>query len=91
MTGMHKCLFCGTEIAIVHQRGRIPEYCSEPCRNARKYLNAFLREIKSIDMAKAGPDIRSELFMIANTIVKAKNCHKKSTPPAVPATDAVTA
>ncbi len=74
MTGSHKCLFCGTEIHVVHKAGRIPEYCSEHCRNARKYLNAFLREIEHVDLDKCGASVRSELFMIANTVVKAANC-----------------
>ena len=81
MTGMHKCLFCGTVIEIKHQAGRIPEYCSPHCRNARKYLNAYLRELAHIDLDKCGTDVRRELFMIANTVVKAANCRsaKKKT------------
>lgn len=74
MTGMHKCMFCGTEIAIEHKAGRIPEYCSAHCRNARKYLNAYLRELRHIDLDKCAANVRSELFMIANTVVKASNC-----------------
>ncbi len=74
MTGNHKCLFCGTEIHVEHKAGRIPEYCSSHCRNARKYLNAFLRELGHVDLGKCGPALRSELFMIANTVVKAANC-----------------
>lgn len=77
MTGTHKCLFCGTTIDIKHQAGRIPEYCSPHCRNARKFLNAYLRELKHIDLDNCAAEIRSELFMIANTIVKASNCRAK--------------
>lgn len=76
MTGTHVCLFCGTTIHFEHRRGRIPEYCSEHCRNARKYLNAFLRELDHIDLNLCGSSVRSELFMIANTVVKAANCRK---------------
>lgn len=78
MTGTHKCLFCGTEIHIKHKVGRVPEYCSPHCRNARKFLNAYLRALKHIDMAKCGTSVRSELFMIANTVVKAKKCRQGS-------------
>lgn len=79
MTGHHKCLFCGTTINVEHKAGRIPEYCSPHCRNARKYLNAYLRELGHIDLDKCGAAVRSELFMIANTIVKAANCRAKKT------------
>ena len=77
MTGSHKYLFCGTTIHIEHRAGRIPEYCSPHCRNARKYLNAYLRKLNHIDLDKCGAAVRSELFMIANTVVKAANCHNK--------------
>lgn len=74
MTGTHKCLFCGTELRIEHKRGRIAEYCSPHCQNARKFLNAFIRELGHVNLDKCGTDVRSELFMIANTVVKARNC-----------------
>ncbi len=77
MTGKHVCLFCGTEIHSERKAGRIPEYCSTHCRNARKYLNAYLRELRHVDLERCGSEVRSELFMIANTIVKAANCRGK--------------
>lgn len=78
MTGIHKCAFCGTIIHIEHRRGRIAEFCSPQCRNARKYLDAFVRQLHHIDLDKCGTDVRSELFMLANTVVKAKNCRGKT-------------
>ncbi len=77
MSGVYTCLYCGTEIHVEHKAGRIPEYCSIHCCNARKYLRAFARELQHINLEKCGPSVRSELFMIANTVVKASNCHRR--------------
>ena len=74
MTGVHRCHFCGKEIRARRSSGRPAEYCSSHCANARKYLNAFVREMARIDLDFCGSSVRSELFMIANTVVKAKNC-----------------
>ncbi len=74
MTGTHICQFCGKPMRIEHRRGRVAEYCSPHCANARKYLNAFTREMAHVDLGACGPSVRSELFMIANTVVKARNC-----------------
>lgn len=78
MTGTHVCLFCGTEFHIKHKAGRIPEYCSTHCRNARKYLNAYLRKLRHVDLERCGSEVRSELFMIANTVVKAATAAAKN-------------
>ena len=78
MTGIHYCQFCGKEMRIEHKRGRVAEYCSPHCANARKYLNAFIREMAQVDLDRCGSSVRSELFMIANTVVKAKNCRGKA-------------
>ena len=74
MAGVHRCQFCGKEMLVERKRGRVAEYCSPHCANARKFLNAFTREMAHVDLAKCGSAVRSELFMIANTVVKAKNC-----------------
>ena len=74
MASIHYCQFCGKEMRIERKRGRVAEYCSSHCSNARKFLNAFTREMAHVDLARCGAMVRSELFMIANTVVKAKNC-----------------
>ena len=74
MPDVHHCQFCGKEMHVEHKRGRVAEYCSPHCANARKFLNAFTREMEHVDLERCGSSVRSELFMIANTVVKAKNC-----------------
>ncbi len=74
MTVIHRCQFCGKEIRSKGRIGRPSDYCSSHCANARKYLNAFVREMSRVDLDFCGSSVRSELFMIANTVIKAKNC-----------------
>lgn len=74
MTDFHRCQFCGKEIRRKGRVGRPADYCSPHCANARRYLDAFVREMSQVDLDFCGSSVRSELFMIANTVVKAKNC-----------------
>ena len=65
------CKICGTEF---NQKlnGRTREYCNDNCRDANKYLNAYINCLDKIDFKDYSyiKSIKGELFRLVNCLPK---------------------
>jgi len=62
------CSVCGKKFQR-RWNGRPADYCSDSCRNFRKFKDAMERELLKIDFqGKHGNVVRGELFRAANLV-----------------------
>lgn len=62
------CTVCGNEIPGPFKR-RVPEYCSDNCRDYLKFMNAAEKRLGEMRLtAKSVSQLRSELFTLSNQV-----------------------
>jgi len=66
-----KCKVCG-DVILQKRYGRFREYCNDNCRDANKYLNAYINCLDKIDFKDYSyiKRIKGELFRLVNCLPK---------------------
>jgi len=66
-----KCKVCG-DVILQKRYGRFREYCNDNCRDANKYLNAYINCLDKIDFKEYSyiKRIKGELFRLVNCLPK---------------------